>query len=58
MAPKNTVASDESQIRALIDDWAEAVRDKNIDRIMSHYTPDVLAFDAISQLQFKGADAY
>ena len=25
---------------------------------MSHYEPDILAFDAISQLQFKGADDY
>ena len=25
---------------------------------MSHYAPDILSFDAISQLQFKGADAY
>lgn len=25
---------------------------------MSHYAPDILSFDAIAQLQFKGADAY
>ena len=58
MAPKDNVASHESEIRELIEDWADAVRAKNIDRIMSHYAPDILAFDAISQLQFKGADAY
>jgi uncharacterized protein (TIGR02246 family) len=58
MAPKDIMATDETQLRQLIDDWADAVRAKDIDRIMSHYAPDVLAFDAISQLQFKGADAY
>lgn len=25
---------------------------------MSHYAPDVLAFDAILRLRFKGAEAY
>jgi uncharacterized protein (TIGR02246 family) len=50
--------NDEAQLRKLIDDWAKAVRAKDIDAIMSHYAPDILAFDAVSQLQFKGADAY
>ena len=58
MAPKDIMTTDESQIRALIDDWADALRAKDIDRVMSHYAPDVLAFDAIAQLQFKGRDAY
>ncbi len=58
MAPKDSIVTDEIQIRDLIDDWADAVRAKDVDRIMSQYSPDVLAFDAISQLQFKGADAY
>jgi uncharacterized protein (TIGR02246 family) len=58
MAPKDTMLTDESQIRELIDGWADAVRAKDVDRIMSHYAPDVLVFDAISQLQFKGVEAY
>ena len=58
MAPKDSIVTDEIQIRDLIDGWADAVRAKDVDRIMSQYSPDVLAFDAISQLQFKGVDAY
>lgn len=57
----NTVisqANDDTQIRELIDVWADAVRAKDVDRIMSLYAPNLLSFDAISQLQFKGADAY
>jgi ketosteroid isomerase-like protein len=46
------------QIRSLIEDWAAAVRACDLDRIMAAYTPDILSFDAIAQLQFKGADAY
>jgi ketosteroid isomerase-like protein len=45
-------------IRRLIEDWAEAVRGCGLDRIMAAYTPDILSFDAIGQLQFKGAEAY
>jgi ketosteroid isomerase-like protein len=53
-----TKAGDKAQIRGLLDDWAEAARSGDIDAIMTAYAPDILAFDAIAQLQFKGADAY
>jgi ketosteroid isomerase-like protein len=53
-----TKADDETQIRGLLDDWAQAARSGDIDAIMGHYAPDLLSFDAIAQLQFKGADAY
>jgi uncharacterized protein (TIGR02246 family) len=46
------------RIRALIEDWAEAVRASDLERIMAAYTPDILSFDAVAQLQFKGAEAY
>lgn len=48
----------EAQIRALLDAWSVAVQEKNLDRLMSYYAPDIVAYDAIMQLQFKGADAY
>ena len=35
MAPKDSIVTDEIQIRDLIDDWADAVRAKDVDRIMS-----------------------
>jgi uncharacterized protein (TIGR02246 family) len=51
-------ASAVAEIRALMDNWLRAVRANDIDGIVSHYAPDILAFDAIAQLQFKGVDAY
>lgn len=48
----------EDEIRGLLDSWLRAAKAKDVDRIMTHYTPDVLAFDAIMKLQFKGADEY
>jgi ketosteroid isomerase-like protein len=53
-----TKADDEAQIRARLDDWAKAAGVKDIDGVMSHYAPDVVAFDAIAALQFKGVEAY
>ena len=58
MTPDIAKANGEAQIRGLIDDWAKAARASDIDGIMSHYAPDILSFDAVAQLQFKGADAY
>ncbi|EPJ89841.1 hypothetical protein CFII64_01941 [Pseudomonas sp. CFII64] len=45
-------------IGALIKQWTAAVRDKDLDAIMAYYAPDIVAYDAIIQLQFKGAEAY
>ena len=46
----------ETEIRALIDDWTRAFLAKDLDGIMAHYAPDIVAFDAISALQFKGKE--
>jgi uncharacterized protein (TIGR02246 family) len=50
-------ASDEAQIRALIDTWAEAVRAKDVDAVMSHFAADIVTFDLAPPLQCAGADA-
>jgi len=47
-----------AEIRELVDHWLKAVLAMDIDGIVSHYAPDILAFDAVSQLQFKGVNAY
>lgn len=46
------------EIDALIKQWTTAVRDKNLQAIMAYYAPDIVAYDAIVQLQFKGIEAY
>jgi len=50
-------APDEVQISALIVDKIKAVRAKDIDGAMSSYAPDVLSFDVVNPLQYKGADS-
>ena len=50
-------ASDEADIRAFFDDWANAIRTKDVGQSLAHYSPDVLAFDLIDPLQYAGLDA-
>src|SRR3954454_3708317 len=58
MTTENSEATNASQVRELIDDWAKALRAKDINWLMSHYTPDILSFDLLPPLQYAGADAY
>jgi uncharacterized protein (TIGR02246 family) len=53
-----TRTDDKTEIRSLLDDWAKAARAGDLEGVMAAYAPDVLAFDAIAQLQFKDAEAY
>ena len=54
--PENQTAV--AEIQTLMDRWLRDVKAADIDKLMSHYAPDVLAFDAALQLQFKGTEAY
>jgi ketosteroid isomerase-like protein len=38
---------DESEIRTLIESRSEAIRMKDIDRLMSLYSPGIVYFDAV-----------
>jgi ketosteroid isomerase-like protein len=58
METKKNRASDEAQIRQLIDGWAKALRAKDVNRVMSNYVPEILVFDIAPPLQYLGADAY
>lgn len=50
--------SAESEIRQLIEHWMPAVRARDIPAITAPYADDIVAFDAIKALQFKGKAAY
>jgi len=58
MASEKTKKNDEAQIRELVDNWAKALRAKDVDGLMANYTPDMLLFDLAPPLQYKGAAAY
>ena len=57
MATAKTKATDEVQIRKLIDDRIEATRSKNVEGAMASIGPDVLLFDVVNPLRYSGSDA-
>ena len=52
----NGESDDEVQIRALLDARVEAIRAKDLDRLMAHQAADVVAFDLVEPLEHLGAD--
>lgn len=48
---------DEFQIRQLIAARSAAVRDKDIDGLMSNLAPDVISFDVVNPLHYVGLEA-
>lgn len=51
-------SNEEAQIRQTIENWVDALRAKDVDRMMSNYTPDILVFGVTPPLQYKGATEY
>lgn len=51
------MTSPESEVRALLDSWLGAIRVKDIDRLMSVYSPDIVYFDVVPPLQIVGFTA-
>ena len=47
----------EAQIRSLIDDWADAMRAKDAERVVSHSAPDFVQFSLAPPLVAADADA-
>lgn len=50
--------NNESQIRQLIEDWALAVRNRDIQKIMAHHSSDMIMFDVPEPFQSTGLDEY
>ena len=46
----------EAVIRQRVDDCVQAIRAKDIDRVMSLYAPNVTSFDIVPPLRYAGAD--
>ena len=58
MKANNSRAKDESVIRDLVENWAKAVRTRNLDGILANHSPDMLMFDVPPPMQSKGIEAY
>ena len=50
------MTSTDSDIQALLDSRVAACQEKEIDRLMSLYSPDIVYYDVVPPLQFVGSD--
>src|SRR5262245_197756 len=50
--------SDEVQIRRLVESWARAVREGDMDGVLARHTDDIVMFDVPPPVQSKGMAAY
>ena len=57
MSETNKTA-DEAAIRELIEKWAKAVRERNLNGILANHSPEILMFDVPPPMQSKGIEAY
>jgi uncharacterized protein (TIGR02246 family) len=57
MTTAHSPALDQAQIVKLTDHWANAIRDKDVDAALSHYSKNVILFDVVTPLQYFGFDA-
>jgi ketosteroid isomerase-like protein len=51
-------ASNQRQIRQLVNNWTKAVRAKDMDGALAHHAKDMVMFDVPPPLQSKGINAY
>jgi ketosteroid isomerase-like protein len=49
------MASNEAEIRTLLDNRVEACEAKDIERLMSLYSPNIVYYDVVPPLQFVGS---
>ncbi len=58
MAVEENKKNDEAEIKRVIEGGVEAIRDKNIEGVMSIYAQEVVSFDIVPPLRYMGADAF
>lgn len=51
-------SSDETQIRTLVQNWAKAVRAKDMDSVLAHHSGDIVMFDVPMPVQSLGMEEY
>jgi uncharacterized protein (TIGR02246 family) len=58
MTVEDNKKNDEAEIKRVIEGGVEALRDKNIEGVMSFYAQGVVSFDIVPPLRYVGAEAF
>jgi ketosteroid isomerase-like protein len=51
-------ARDDTSLRERVESLAQAIRNKDVDAVMTHYAPDAVVFDVMPPLAVQGAADY
>ena len=54
----NSSNNNEPLIKQLIENWAKAVRNRDMEKILAHHADDIIMFDVPEPFQSIGIDAY
>ena len=54
MSASSNSTTDEAVIRELVENWARAVRAKDLDGILANHSPEILMFDVPLPAQSEG----
>jgi ketosteroid isomerase-like protein len=54
---EDEMTSFESGVKTLLDRWSGAIRERDIERLMSLYSPDIVYFDVVPPLHYTGSAA-
>ncbi|MFI6996013.1 YybH family protein [Nocardia sp. NPDC050175] len=55
---RTTEATDDADIRGVIDRWVEAFRNRDVDAAMAIHAADTVSFDIAPPLRYVGTDEY
>ena len=56
--PSNSIRRAEAEIRDVIERWAKAVREQDLDGVLAEHAKDIVMFDVPPPVQVRGMDAY
>ena len=55
-AAESKVTGDEAQIREIIEDYGEGLKNRDAGRCVAHYADDIVQFDLAPPLEFRGKE--
>jgi ketosteroid isomerase-like protein len=55
MSETNTA---ETQVRAVLEDWAKATRQNRKDEVLKNHVPDLVIFDVLPPMKYESAESY
>jgi ketosteroid isomerase-like protein len=47
-----------TQVRAVLEDWANATQQNRKDEILKHHVPDLVIFDVLPPMKYESAESY